>query len=107
MKINETESQALAAQTNSSDVERLTEGTVGVPYNAEHARADADGQKATARASVIDTLGMARHTPAFERRIDRSTPELSLQIACKSLQLPAAHHSARLVHLYAIEQTQQ
>ena len=106
MKINETESQALAAQTNSSDVERLTEGTVGVPYNAEHARADADGQKATARASVIDTLGMARHA-RVERRIDRSTPELSLQIACKSLQLPAAHHSARLVHLYAIEQTQQ
>ena len=56
MKIYETESQALAAQTNCSDVERLTEGTVGNAIRESACRGDAKQHKRWRQASVIDIL---------------------------------------------------
>ena len=130
MKIYETESQALAAQINSSDVARRTEGSCGNHQPCELARATAHWTKPwPILASVIDTLVLRHATtlcPAPQRRIgaglrDRLIASIYLA-ACDrrcnkhttpgavtsanhcSYLTPQLHHSA-LANLYAIEET--
>ena len=125
-------SQVLATQTNSSDVERPTEGTVGVAIRgrtSQYRRPKVGAS--TAQASVIDTLALQtrnqalicigtslrswfvlRHLssclrPSVFVTTTRARRRLSCHY-CKSLQLPhiTAAPQRRLVNLYAIEQTQ-